>query len=1091
MTYMGEMGGIAEKDNKSLPNADRLLPDDVPEESVGEGGSHDNFGMFDSNPFGTVNLAASFPEGSCEPQLVPCAPKPAATTTTTNDVADSVADGGAFGSPDVFSSPDGFASEDFNLSFGGMDDVDALNQQDLRYNLMLRGAGLAEHSTADAPSHPKMEFPEYPAHHPMNHPMYPPHMPLYYPGMPTMPVPYYGMPYPPFPYNPWMAPYSSPFLSPPHAMPGTNAIAADPAAIARQRRLVADSVRGKRRRHALNASSQFPSAVSSVAPSAMPSASLYGHPIPSSPSILPWTNVNPDAADSANAASSSPFVPAAPLPPLSPAVVPSSPKAIASPARCASPVPTSSPAAVGKTGAGKAAAKSPLGRVAPLPAAAAAGKSPAVKFSAEVEVAAAPAAALPVSPVLKIEEDVFVPTATAPAIPATVSGPVTGQQVKGGKASAKQQRDERRVKRLLRNRVSAQQARERKKNYVAELEQRCEMVERSNAEIEGEIAALMAENERLRQSMRRAIRETGVSQQHGTTSSEGVVVRDSVFFHRTALCGLMIPPPSPIFPTNPHIPPHTPGAGHNNTVQQALESLVVWDSVFFHRIALCGYEFEQAYAFFPLLPLLMRLLATATPFRLLLPILGAPATFALVGLVVSNTAFVAAAYCLFRLTDCVLSDTRLAFLSSLFFCLTPASAFYSAIYSESIFALLAFAAMWRVVSGRWISASLLIALSAAARPNGVLHAGFFLFSSLQAAGPLILRLLPWQLLQWLIHALSPQGNEGREGRHQGRQQGNEGWHTSLKTTKKRTGRRVSAAGGADEIGSFLERKWQLCRTRLLPILLSTALCCLLSFSLLLSFQFFAFTQFCRPAASTTPRDVPSWCMDSIPYIYGYVQRKYWDVGFLRYFQLKQLPNFLLASPTLLLSLSAVLSFALSRLLLFLSLGLLSAPSDQHRLLFLPPPNHPKEREREEEVEEEKVEEGEEEKVEEVEEEKVEEGGDEGEVEWRRYDRLSGNKGFFSAAALPFLLQLLFMTAVATLVMHVQVATRFLSSSPPLYWFLAHLLTSANTKYSKSARPSSEYADQRWELFMVRAWIGASVGYAVIGSLLFINFYPFT
>ncbi|CAI5466176.1 unnamed protein product [Closterium sp. Yama58-4] len=509
MTYMGEMGGIAEKDNKLLPNADRLLPDDGPEESVGEGGSHDNFGLFDSNPFGAMKPAAAlFPEGSCEPQLVPCAPKPAATTTTTNDVAGSVADG-ALGSPDAFSSPDGFASEDFKLPFG-MDDVDALNQQDLRYNLMLRGAGLAEHSTADAPSHPKMEYPEYPAHHPMNHPIYPPHMPLYYPGMPTMPVPYYGMPYPPFAYNPWMAPYSSPYMPPQHAMPGTSAIASDPAAIARQRRLVADSVRGKRRRHALNASSQFPSPASSAAPSAMPSASLYGHPVPSSPSMLPWAHVNPEAADSANTSPSSPFVPAAPLPPFSPAVVPSTPKAVASPARCASPVPSSSLAAVVKTGAGKAAAKSPLGRVAPPPAAAAAaGKSPAVKFSADAEVAAAPAAAMKVSPVLKIEEDVFVPTATATVIPA-VAAPAAGPQAKGGKAAAKQQRDERRVKRLLRNRVSAQQARERKKNYVAELEQRCETVERSNAEIEGEIAALMAENERLRQSMRRAIRETGV-----------------------------------------------------------------------------------------------------------------------------------------------------------------------------------------------------------------------------------------------------------------------------------------------------------------------------------------------------------------------------------------------------------------------------------------------------------------------------------------------------------------------------------------------------------------------------------------------------
>ncbi len=30
--------------------------------------------------------------------------------------------------------------------------------------------------------------------------------------------------------------------------------------------------------------------------------------------------------------------------------------------------------------------------------------------------------------------------------------------------------------------------------------------------------------------------------------------------------------------------------------------LVVWDAVYFHRVAHCGYEFEQFHAFFPFLP---------------------------------------------------------------------------------------------------------------------------------------------------------------------------------------------------------------------------------------------------------------------------------------------------------------------------------------------------------------------------------------------------------------------------------------------------------------------------------------------------------
>jgi phosphatidylinositol glycan class V len=44
-------------------------------------------------------------------------------------------------------------------------------------------------------------------------------------------------------------------------------------------------------------------------------------------------------------------------------------------------------------------------------------------------------------------------------------------------------------------------------------------------------------------------------------------------------------------------PQHAAAAPH-----RARGSLVVWDSVFFHRIAACGYEYEQFYAFFPGFP---------------------------------------------------------------------------------------------------------------------------------------------------------------------------------------------------------------------------------------------------------------------------------------------------------------------------------------------------------------------------------------------------------------------------------------------------------------------------------------------------------
>ncbi|TKY66118.1 Transcription factor HY5 [Spatholobus suberectus] len=56
----------------------------------------------------------------------------------------------------------------------------------------------------------------------------------------------------------------------------------------------------------------------------------------------------------------------------------------------------------------------------------------------------------------------------------------------------------RRIKRLLRNRVSAQQARERKKVYVNDLESRAKELEDKNIKLEERISTLINENTMLR-----------------------------------------------------------------------------------------------------------------------------------------------------------------------------------------------------------------------------------------------------------------------------------------------------------------------------------------------------------------------------------------------------------------------------------------------------------------------------------------------------------------------------------------------------------------------------------------------------------------
>lgn len=45
------------------------------------------------------------------------------------------------------------------------------------------------------------------------------------------------------------------------------------------------------------------------------------------------------------------------------------------------------------------------------------------------------------------------------------------------------------------------------------------------------------------------------------------------------------------------------------SIAAAIESSVVWDAVYFVRISQCGYEYEQSYAFLPLLPISISLLS--------------------------------------------------------------------------------------------------------------------------------------------------------------------------------------------------------------------------------------------------------------------------------------------------------------------------------------------------------------------------------------------------------------------------------------------------------------------------------------------------
>ncbi|XP_020256887.1 GPI mannosyltransferase 2 isoform X2 [Asparagus officinalis] len=429
----------------------------------------------------------------------------------------------------------------------------------------------------------------------------------------------------------------------------------------------------------------------------------------------------------------------------------------------------------------------------------------------------------------------------------------------------------------------------------------------------------------------------------------------------------------------------------------AIESSVVWDGVFFVRIAECGYEYEQTYAFLPLLPISMVLLSKSV-FAPLVPMIGYRAVLALSGYVLNNVAFVLAAVFLYRLSILILKDSGAALRACILFCFNPASIFYSSVYSESLYALSSLGGLFYLFSGSNTVAMLLLALSGAARSNGAINAGYFCFlAMLQVCDAII-----------------------QKKRH-----------------------KVVAAG----IGRSL-----------------------FIFSPFILFQAYGYWIICQCSSSNELRP---WCKGRVPLLYGFLQSHYWGVGFLRYFQMKQLPNFLLASPVLSLAVCSVVWYTSSLFKVFqFSREGKTFASMMHPVGDNQSSDSPSQLNYS--MSSETVE-GDH-RVRRRKKESLDKGSESIQDPYPRPEA-SHNflQGYHSIMVLPFILHLGFMTFTAFFVMHVQVATRFLSASPPIYWFASYVLDSPGSI-------SRRICYFIWFYF---------IGYILLGSLLFSNFYPFT
>ncbi|XP_042544689.1 GPI mannosyltransferase 2 [Dipodomys spectabilis] len=442
-----------------------------------------------------------------------------------------------------------------------------------------------------------------------------------------------------------------------------------------------------------------------------------------------------------------------------------------------------------------------------------------------------------------------------------------------------------------------------------------------------------------------------------------------------------------------------PSGSMDQLVEGLLGGLSRWDAEHFLFIAEHGYLYEHNFAFFPGFPL-----ALLVGSELLRPLRGllSQRSCLLIAVALLNSLFsVLAAVTLHDLGCLVLHCPHQAFYAALLFCLSPANVFLTAGYSEALFAFLTFSAMGQLERGRGWTSGLLFALATGVRSNGLVSVGFLLYSQCRAF-----------------------------------------------------------------VSSFLVLSLVRQSFKLMASLCLSVLTISLPFAL---FQYYAYTQFCLPGSPhSIPEplvqlamdkgyriaegNLPPWCSWDLPLIYSYIQDVYWNVGFLRYYELRQVPNFLLAAPMAILVALATWTYVTTHPWLCLTLGLQRSRDSKP---------HP---------------------------------------------------GFLSPGVFVYLVHAAALLLFGGLCMHVQVLTRFLSSSTPIvYWFAAHLLQDQEpllrSLETASSKPCSEDSSpgQRVPrnsiMVLLYNWktcspvtqyiLGYFLTYWLLGLLLHCNFLPWT
>ncbi|CAF1057162.1 unnamed protein product [Adineta ricciae] len=410
---------------------------------------------------------------------------------------------------------------------------------------------------------------------------------------------------------------------------------------------------------------------------------------------------------------------------------------------------------------------------------------------------------------------------------------------------------------------------------------------------------------------------------------------------------------------NVFYPPSWPSANQtlvDTSIERFFSGLRRWDAVHFLHIARYGYIYENSLAFFPTYPLVF-----IRPFAYLLKlVLQESNSYLLSSILINFFLGFCNTYLIYKIALKYHLTPNHAYWSAILYIINPATIFFIAPYSETLFLFTQLLGHYFLQSHRVFYSYLCFALGSTTRSNGIVSFAFIVYYYLRQR-----RIFP---LYYLILFICP----------------------------------------------FFMTQYYLYKEY--------------CFEKKISFEFQIYgsqNDLAMPLSNFSSE----WCRKILPFSYQYVQKTYWNVGFLKYYTWKQIPNFLLAIPVyLLISKSIITWFQLIKPDL-----------------------------------------------------------------WKRkFDFLFTNKTdekiniwLARKDLLPHVIYMLFLSCFALFVMHIQVATRFLFSSGPfLYLISADQLKQDDIKNGNLRRILYLFKKQTFLFYYYMT-------YVIIGICLFSNFLPWT